>query len=91
MESGPDLPVTVDEDEGEGSDQTLAAEVAAPAGREGDAEDDGSDVVIADDLAVMIDAELDTEEVDATEAKKPTESAPPPGGKRSIPPPLPRA
>jgi tetratricopeptide (TPR) repeat protein len=65
---------------------------AAPAGAAEQAE--GDDVVIADDLAEMLDAEVDAEEVEAVESAespKTATSSPPPLPKRTIPPPLPRA
>jgi hypothetical protein len=94
LDSDTDLPVTVDEEEVvSGTAETLVGPIVVPdeARGDGEAEDEDSDVVIGDDLAVMIDAEVDAEEADAAEAKKPTDSTPPAGGKRSIPPPLPRA
>ena len=93
LDSG-DLPVTIDDDEAsaDAPDQTLVAPIVDDSSTAPSHEsEEPGDVVIADDLAVMLDAEVDAEDIDVPEVKKANESAPPLPGKRSIPPPLPRA
>jgi hypothetical protein len=92
-----DMMVTIDEDDSEEngvkqSDQTLVAPIVVPdaALRSDEEEDEGAvdDVVIADDLAEMIDADEDVEDADEEE---PTDAAQPNGAaKLKTPPPLPR-
>ena len=62
-------------------------EIATSAGVAEDAEDFEEEVIIADDLAEMIDAPEEQEEASGPATEKPPE---PPLSKRSIPPPIPR-
>ena len=91
-----DLPVTVgepesDDDAPDAGDQTSVVAMAVPAEARRPLDEvleaGGDDVIIADDLAEMLDVD---EEIVPADPEKLAEAEPEPMKKRTVPPPLPR-